>query len=65
MPASTDHHALPSKTDTLSSEEAMMRDHCAQMPEMAGCEKYKKDASNTSHDDHGAHADHSAMVTSE
>lgn len=30
-----------SNTGTLSPEEVMMRDHCLEMPEMMGCEKYQ------------------------
>lgn len=45
-----------------------MREHCREMPEMKGCEKYIDNTANTSDtmQDHGMMMmDHSAMVTSE
>lgn len=45
----------------------MMREHCSQMPEMQGCEKYVDKSAGTSGmmQDHGMMMDHGGMINSE
>lgn len=62
-----DHHGENIGHEMMEQEydkDSALRDHCKQMPEMQGCEKFKNETPTTGSMNHSM-MDHGAMVTSE